>query len=356
LWASKHYFDVFWEKNDREYVTRPYLDFGGNGLIRTRCDALERQDDRQLLGILCTDFTLPRIPLLKKINDGPLFYGNTVEIHRDAPQLVRFDLPENERRPSAQLEASLRSLVASQTDSLVKLRRQITRVPSAEGVSFLIPIGSRHRDDILYALLLTPRDVTSVPVITWSRVAWLSFGGLTLGLLLSGVVISDRTAELSRRLTLLRNLQVGVAQANNRDWILEANDRAEELFRRKLPKRRVARPSVNFSQLIDEWVIPIEPADDNYLGEPCGRGIRYSRSQEKRERGEASIYYARLRGAEPQWLRVSASPILFSEKTRSGSSDGQLGADFGVVDQVSKDLAGRLETIWQTSRRLSNDG
>src|ERR1700677_4219811 len=66
LWASKSYFAHFWDNPaDQQYSTLAYIDYGGNGLVRTVCHVLEspREGTKfprgQFFGIVCMDFKLP---------------------------------------------------------------------------------------------------------------------------------------------------------------------------------------------------------------------------------------------------------------------------------------------------------
>jgi PAS domain-containing protein len=154
--------------------------------------------------------------------------------------------------------------------------------------------------------------------------------------------LASEANKLRERLGLLRNLQVGVVQVDTDDFVLEANDRAEELFGRKLPKYGTAAPRVNFRDLIDLRIVR-EPGGALDAG-PRFAEISLSEIDRLRRNGEASDYYGRLsRGKDRRWVSVAATPMMLADPKGRRRETVKLANIFASISEVPAEVAGQLD-------------
>jgi PAS domain-containing protein len=413
LWAAKSYFAQFWEGPQEEsYSTLAYIDYGGNGLVRTTCHSVELprvlpgrtggQTDfprGHFLGILCMDFKLSdeQVRLMQRqlffetanvsfpiheISDldqiavqvilpdenpsgGSVAKTGGIEPAKTAQTLnqISYNQVSSRQASSSQANSSqagstgtsagdkgasskedriLRAAIDLQSCTLTEaevqqtlyadlrnfdvhsLLREITRISFRGKPAFLLPLGLS--DGKFQGLFFYPRS---------PRLPWWDNCFAVLGLLLAGSALASagnswrtqpKIAELRQRISLFRNLQVGIVRVDPDDWIIESNDRAEELFNRKLPKPGFeVRTPVNFLDLIERRVRERESKDGQ-------DGIQYEEIppdeiRRMRRSGQASSYYGRLgagssgNGAKPQWLFVQATPIMLPHAGRRRKGD-----------------------------------
>jgi hypothetical protein len=378
LWASKNYFAEFWEEAPKEQVpTAAYIDYGGNGLVRTACHAVEiprsLPEHHKLLteyphghfaGILCMDFKLPegqiqlmRSQLFFEVADVSFPLHGTSDLQQVVVKVVtpqgeekngsgvetagqaqtnRANLAETKDAPpgataanaqeTRKAELELREAIKMQPKKLdegeiqrvlgelkfdpKKLPREITRLSYKGEAAFLLPLGTSG--GTFRGLFFYPRS----PRLGF----WDNFFGI-LGLLLAGAGLASfvyswqsqpKINELRKRISLFRNLQVGVVQVDPKDWIVECNDRAEELCHRRLPKPgfQLETP-VNFQELFH---LRVEEQGGGYRRVPAEEINRLRKS------GRASSYYAHL-STVPKWLYVRATPIMLPQDVRSSTSE-----------------------------------
>lgn len=399
LWAAKSYFAYFLDHPTEDTnSTLAYIDYGGNGLVRTHCHALYGKsgvyDSPVLKGALCMDLKLP---------DGQLAYMRRNLFFETA--LVTFNLPYDGDpehtsveieypdvsypNPNIQPNASKRVNGAKVAGNLMEapepaqgepfisrsndeiaigmqesplskediqnalrdrlggvapnsLRRDITHIPIRGKEAFLLPLG--FADGSFHGLVFYPRN----PELNF----WDNFAGV-LGFIFAGAAllsagyswrIRPKAAELRDRLALFRNLQVGIVRVDQDDWILESNDRAEELFQRKLPKPEVEGLRINFHHLIElrvrevvGWPKVDQPNANRY------EVITAKSVSKMRARGQWSAYYALLpEGKDPRWLRVSATPTMAHMGGQKTSGIQLLGV-FATISEVASETASDLD-------------
>lgn len=392
FWASKNYFSQFWDGDPTEnHSTLAYIDYGGNGLVRTSCHAIELPSNipghnraladyprGHFMGILCMDFKLSdkQVALMKR----QLFFETAdvnfpvrgthdlqdivvklvpPEFKTEAQEPVRTPQPPSTAKTTTQPvgaaaagadptssaaaarptsvakdEAVLHAAIVMQASTLDpakvqerlyedlknvdthKLLREITRVTYMGKPAFLLPLGESNGS--FHGLFFFPRS----PVLPF----WVTFIGF-LGVLCGGASSAaffynwrsqTKITELRKRISLFRNLQVGVVQVDPSDYIVECNDRAEELVGRKLPKPGVGLEApLNFQQLF-----PFRVRLQHGRYEP----ITSDEINGLRKSGKASSYWACLsmdygpdgpgNGGRPKWLFVRATPIMEPQTVR----------------------------------------
>jgi len=430
LWASKNYYTQFWEGDPKEqYSTLAYIDYGGNGLVRTSCHAVELPGNfpehsaaltdfprGHFLGILCMDFKLsdPQIDLMKsqlffEVADVKFQIRGTHELGDIAVKLVspQPGLPpaapprNSEPQPSAastlppagapgaqngwppdasakpaayaKADAVLRAAIGMQASTLNegaveeslneelngkdlrKLLREVTRItykgnrdlnrPLDQRDAFLLPLGESNGS--FHGLFFYPRSPVLPLWATLVGFAGILFGGAGMASFFYNWRSQNKITELRKRIALFRNLQVGVVQVDPNDYIVECNDRAEELVGRRLPKPGVDLDTpLNFQQLFPFRVRlenghyeTISPGDINRL----------------RKSGKASSYWACLSvgsaqdgscgDSRPKWLFVRATPIMEPEAVRRHSENGMDGAHAKQRDARKLKLYGVFATI-----------
>lgn len=167
-----------------------------------------------------------------------------------------------------------------------------------------------------------------------AAILWAAVGTSITGAILVAASITRmrRSREYAGRLAILNNLPMGVIEANSEEEIVLANDRAEEIVCRPLPKAHSPGRRVNFkSELIEEVVVQIGKDGEN------GDVKRYEEAvQDLRRSDESSSYYACLRNTDgARWIRVSAVPILSNGLDLGGrAGNGRLPMTFGVIDRL----------------------
>ncbi|HEY3744034.1 MAG TPA: hypothetical protein VGL53_29520 [Bryobacteraceae bacterium] len=419
LWAAKDYFSYFWDNpKQHDYSTAAYIDYGGNGLVRTRCHAVElprtnkNLPNGELLGVVCMDvkwrpdqeailhrhlffetarvtFALPDDNDLEHLSvevlqnnrphtpeqqpkvvelTGPINAGivgtccnssAAIAVEKDDLKPTALDLALDMQKNSLTVE-EIREGLHSELKNVNQraLLREITRIPFRGKKAFVLPLGLM--DGHFDGLFLYPRS----PGLPASDQGFLVIGLLSIGAALSAGVyswrISPKATELRNRLALFRNLQVGVVLVDATDSILESNDRAEELFAKKLPKPGAPGLRLRFQHLIRDRLVANEsPSADSA---PFTR-ITTEDVDKARRSGEASAYYGllsykrkRADQADPtaqedlDWLRVSATPIMASRKS-AGGGPLQLCMEgiFATVDAVP------YETIKQLNAYLKSE-
>jgi PAS domain-containing protein len=439
LWASKSYATYFWSHPEKaSYLTEAYIDYGGNGLVQTRCIPIEerRPDDSpflhgRLFGVLCSDVKLPD-RYLNTLRRQLFFETAAVvfSVNANDPPDVRADatLPPRVTHPragSSQLittvalaamggEAASRGPRASPvlasaaraTDTDVEraiemqplhmnnadiqaaigsrirnadfsaLGRGPTRLPFADHDAFLLPVGAapaaecggRGDQPCQRAIFFYPRNPVLKDKIKWCGALGYALFGMSLIAGAVGIRLRPRSEELRERLSILRNLQVGVIRADHDSMIVEANDRAEELFGRRLPKyqpdrrglwskaiaaigrgnaRRAPRQpiTVKFFDLIDAC---LQERQERTGGEAQYVPISEEDILRLRNLGGSSSYYARLRprlaDTQPpkgRWLRVAATPMMLARQDRAEGVE--LSHVFATISEVDRQVAVQLD-------------
>jgi hypothetical protein len=275
---------------------------------------------------------------------------------RDSSQNVTIDIREN-----ALHKAEVKEALKSIPNPGPALRREITHVPFRDdGTAFLIPLGPPSGD--FKALFFYPRS----PGLPLADLVFQALGFGLVGAAFASAALGSRlrtkAGQLRERLSLLRSMQIAFLQVDEGDWVLEANDRAEELFRRQLPKPGMTRHKVNFSHLISARLVETE--DPGVAGSPRYKELTAKEISKMRSRGQASSYYARLSGKDrmetsqpsPGWLQVSATPLMHLRHGERSSAGLHLGSISATAHEVASEIAARLEEALQEITRQKPRG
>jgi len=347
--ASVHYFTQFLSKqqvNETEFETETYVDTGGNGFVRTKCSAIDSPINSELVGVFCTDIKLPEAPVATAIADSAFFEVFELvlpDLRRPVTtlniELTRID----PARPAGAMDAHLDEvalkgelLKKAQSSELRNDRVQLLEVPS-DRVGFqrvsLIPMKSRG-DLLTRALIVVP----TTPVLALSAPLLVAGGGslvLSALLIAASLTRARRAHDYAHRLSVLRNLPVGVLEVNEDEDILLGNDRAEEVLGRQLPKSQPSAINLNFREdIIGDFVVP---SRDGKVGVSLKK---YDEEvSERRRRDESSTYYACLRGTgRRRWIRITAVPVLSEGLDLSARLRGtKPPATFGIVEKPTPD-------------------
>jgi PAS domain-containing protein len=164
--------------------------------------------------------------------------------------------------------------------------------------------------------------------------------GICLMLAAQGVGQRLTRDQLRRDDAILRHLQAGVVQSNERGFLEYGNDRAEEILGVALPNpglpRELRPPRQRWADLIHHEVIPKPDLD---------RIVTVQEVETWRKEGRRRGYYARLRGpdAPGTWIEVRATPFL-----TAGTRTHQ--PSFGIITTVPKDRCERLDELVRVIR------
>lgn len=394
-WAAREYFETY-ERGDTavgdEYVSQPYIDMAGQGIVQTICRAvttpqskslsagspvargvaqaneITQGDELLIAGIVCADLAL-RLSAVKElveyIQGGPLVSAGLVRIQSNGEALIETDSTAanaaelKELKDSAQWSTTFPSgWMAGQSS------RGPTRLIENSKIWYVVPIARSGTG--LLAVALHPSPSSGVGRLF--RWAWLGGTcGAALILLTFTAHQSRRVAIASRDLARLRGLATAVIEVRPdasapddfaRQIISSGNDRAEEVLQIPLANFGLtdgAKPTLG--ALFDEsTLVAAKPDSLN----PAGQLLSAAKIAETRKRGETNTYFARLRtpriiwqlppkGRLPEegrywWIRVSAGPVILprwraSSLNPRGRLESTLGIMVPIIDaKLSKEL------------------
>ena len=375
LWAGASYFHQFYDdKGSSERWTPAYLDFGGYGVVKTMCSALDlptpgtggSESDstasakgssgrQELVGVICTDIQLPADSVAAAIDRSPFLEVYDAKFRSDSAgaslTIQRVSKPNPLRPAGVDLIDELRAelLRLRGVGRLAPNRMTPLRIASssdAAPVAYMLPMSSGP-EHVRRGLIAVPQ-IPGIPV--GIKIAW----GLAVGLLLLFVAFfvtalgrASRVRDFGLRMALLRNLPVGFLETDWSENIVLANDRAEEILGVELPKTKDANRGPIFSDLIRDQVVHARPSD----GLPGRADTFLSGVQMRRTHDEISSYFAELVdfGAGPgngeassesdvsqprRWVKVTASPILTEIDGTTRRSDKGLPTTFGIIEEV----------------------
>lgn len=329
-----------------EYTSHPYLDLSGAGIVRTSCSPASVNG--QLLGVLCVDYTLPIVP--NAPSRGALADFGLVAVRRvgDSANFTMQPLGEDSPIQWTDIE-HLRSEIEHQFHSTdarsaegEELRGSFTEIISdPDHELYAIPL--RRDGRTWYYLVLETKELG----VSWQL--YLFIASSLLLVVVAGATIGFRLRRTQAELeaSMLRNLQVGVIQVERGEVVVAANDRAEELLKRRLPSfGEWGAPTVPYASLFEQVGIMEVGRSDDTRYEP----ISQKQVARQRTRGEPSRYYLRRVPQDAsvrekdRWLEVHGSPFL--ETLGSSSQRGT----FAVLRLPSPKLQNKLEREWRRMR------
>lgn len=383
LWAASEYFAHFLQPQhwkDSEFVSRPYLDFAGAGVVQTICQRVDTRSSQRttIAGIVCVDLALRQralAGLVAHIQGGPFFSAGLLQID---PSGAATMLSQPNQGSPAELQALIHSLDwrTTFTREFVggEASRSASRVGEGENTWYIVPIGRVVKAQLAVAL----RPALSSGVGRLGR--WAILGGLWG----SALVLLTFTAHQSRRLSFaerdlarLRGLAAAVIECRPdprcpddymSQFIIAGNDRAEEVLQTRLPNFGLTgRPQPRLRTLFEESAFVEVDAD----GVKPTRRLDPKVIEPGRRRDDTSGYYVRLaqekrvyiippaRGysggegdAQPKlasyrWIRIAASAVVLP-RWWGGRRDarGRMESTIGIVVPVwDEALSKELDSI-----------
>jgi hypothetical protein len=392
-WAAREYFQTY-ERGATalgdEYVSQPYIDIAGAGIVQTICRAvtapfadLQKREppanvspgpERQMrvAGVVCADLALRPVAvrsLVAYIQGGPFVSAGLVRIQSNGEAGIETTSDAADARDLGGLIDSPQwtSTFATGWTSGGPSRAP-TRLKTDSAVWYVIPIARSGTG--LLAVALHPALSSGVGRLF--RWAWLGGTcGAALVLLTFTANQSRRVAVASRDLARLRGLAAAVIEVRLApttpgggipDQIIVAgNDRAQEVLHIALPNFGLSEGAKPLLSTLFE--------DDNYIpakadGMTPQDALTTAREiGQTRKRGDTSTYFARLRipqriwqfptkglPAEPleyAWVRVSGGPVILPR--RRGSSlrvRGHLESTVAILQPIlEKALSEKLDGI-----------
>jgi PAS domain-containing protein len=318
LWASPQYFQKWLQESEPKELTPPYLDYGGYGVLRTWSQPV--YVNGRLAATVNLDYTVPTNVVTNARAGSPFVQVEPIEIqiHGDvatgnyAPA-GREHRGADDRRRNAELSGAIGEIARSR--GVQSLMRDVSRPSVAGGeTSFLVPLGPARLaggQGEATGLLVTIREPGPPPLTSGLAMGGLLMLVLGLSATFSAMNRARRASEEGVQQSLLRGLQVGILVADQDDRIESANDRAEKMLGVPLPRttdRHLQRiPPPRADHILEGNIIIASDA-----GLPDRVVPYYPTIKDQRERGESSVYFARMaRGRNKgHWIRVSASPLL----------------------------------------------
>jgi hypothetical protein len=379
-WAQREYFRAFETGATpltEEYVSQPYIDTSGIGIVQTICRAVtapmpDPQDllhghrlppiadrQRRIAGVVCADLALrPHAvrSLVSYIQGGALVSAGLVSIQGDGDTTI--DTEDGVTEPPY-----LNELIESQSWANIFSPGWTSRAPGRAPTKFkdnsrvwyVVPIARSGTG--LLAIALRPSPSSAVGRLF----RWLLFGatcGAVFILLTVTANRSRRVAEGVRDLARLRGLGVAVIEIRNppeaEDYaghiIMAGNDRAEEILQVALPNfglKEGAHPAMHTLFDVDSLI----PADADGVT-PQWERMSIRKMLQARKRGDVSTYFAPLKrprsiwrfpsqGVREQrleytWMRIVAGPLVlpFWQGTTTQHARGRLESVVAVLQPV----------------------
>jgi PAS domain-containing protein len=387
LWSQGPYVFKLLNSEDDHVKTQVYVDTGGNGLVRTYCYPIEvpvqmrhadiagntvshdaaPTRDRIFEGGVCFDVALRAgsvgiKKLLEQLDRNPLVESQLITIRLSQDNRVDgLSFASGEPIGAEILGLSsteLRSSLFEREDT--EVGHYVTSHEVAGVPVVVIPIA-RQSNRAVAALVMRPRGLRPPKSLVISSVT-ASFSLLGTGIALFLLGASRRESELDGQVARLRSLPVGVVETDLRHNVIAANDRAEELVHRKLPKIGVSEhvPTVKFESLFEESVYLIETEGINPDNAKSVELRRISRDELRARRlaGARSQYYAKVKSPgiahfPETWLRLVAIPLLPLSDVHTNATSRPVDGEFwmpafGVLIECSDK---ELEAIRTQERR-----
>jgi hypothetical protein len=381
LWAAREYFATYVRGDTAtsdEYVSQPYIDIAGAGIVQTICRAVPfwpapdaAAPTKHVAGVVCADLALREASvneLVSYIAGGPLVSAGLVRISARGEATIESKL-EGSRlaelrdvTTSAEWERSFPPgwVVGPQSRSPTKLR-------AASENWYVVPIARSGTD--LLAIALHPAPASAVGrLVRWAVLG--SMCGAALILLTFTAQQSRRVSIAGRELARLRGLPVAVMESRqnsaapqdySRQIIIAGNDRAEEILQIRLPNFGLtvgAKPELG--NIFDTKTLIRTTMD----GSPKKGIVDYDTISESRRRGETTAYYVRFKAKgkkkvvilsddgqaackEFSWMKVTAGPVILpSWRGSSVDPRGRLESTVGIFQPVTeKSLVKKLDAI-----------
>lgn len=291
-------------------ASRPYLDAANQGMVRSRQGPVCQHG--RLVGVIGIDYRMPRNATAQESSagrepDAPMLDNATL---RRLDPLVQAAVVQRDRLRSV---AFLRGVIGKTPPASMRVvASPETEDRSAVGIVPLAAINERQ-----YVVVLR---IANPPI---GESFYSMLGSLIGCILFVGAVIAGRRRllKLDEESAVLRKLQSGVIRTHGNDLIVEANERAEELFDRPFPSIGAGTygQTVSFSALFvravrkaDAWRVQVGQGEDHG---PLFMDYSMAELDLERQNGIGTDYYILLhRGAE----RLADDPLGTSPEADRG--------------------------------------
>jgi PAS domain-containing protein len=339
--------------NRSRYLSHPYLDLLGEGVVSTVCYPIMYKE--QIVdGVFCIDIGVPRsvlyenilsklsnmlqieVALVKEDSGNPGV--DNAEIHPCG------DSEENECPPGVEVvseDQGKRKMVARVREWLANTSEGMQGPSSVE----IAPGNSGNEKIFLAVLAAWPEEGKRVreiglfrikPSSGENKVFAAASAAVVLTLLGAGLMARARVQHLRRReSSLARGLPIAVARVSSGGDIEGANDQAERLLGRRLPRLGVVpHGSLMDAFNLDEYLSGCRLAK-KFSGK--FKEVGYPEIRTDRKRGLTSEYWAELVvGSDKRWVRIVGAPIV----TPSGARD-----TFGILERATEADEEALRTL-----------
>jgi hypothetical protein len=356
LWAAREYFEKLLKDLSSENKSHLYLDYAGNGIIETSCEAVGTSP---YTGAVCADFALPpdAFPsLVSAINLSPIARAELWSFDASGPHLEQsreVDVSASVERLSDSEQGVENNLKAAVEGDKSDQLREIQQLPGGGG-NYLVPLASSS-GALTKAVVISFRGVGpfgSRPLLlAFTLVSFIA----ALIALFAGFRASRAIAKREEVLSRLRSLQYAVIETDAKDEITAGNDRAEELLNRTLPAfgvREEERGRLSFWDVFDEDKIMFLKSDrDLFVGAGPPDPSVFERKSRKaitaaRAKGKRSCYFAYNKSLHA-WLMIKAGPVFggFRQPLSSQDKEVPLSQTFGVLETVDPNLESVLNKL-----------
>gem|GEM_PF-5553139 len=314
----------------RFHVTKAYLDLAGLGIVRTYSRSMLDKNNKSN-GVFCVDLQLEIEELLKNVKSlnvedrkGSLFKiadyylkwtNNVFEYH-----LWKWTKEKNYLRGSELYDKQIEAFDEEGQIKIKEIKQLNFKRSDVKGIQdylldgekvYIVPLRiAKDEQDIL---LIKPSGYQKLPDLL------LIAGGIScfcaMLLLIVASNLTGKFNERARTATLLRNLPIGVLQVHyedKREFIAYANDYAEQVFGRILPKfgEEEKTNKIEYQDVVYPRVVPITKNTQTSIRTVSLEDIKSIRAQ-----GATSSYFAKVNRVPfeekgPQvWVKVIGSPI-----------------------------------------------
>ncbi|HZI08777.1 MAG TPA: hypothetical protein VE153_00230 [Myxococcus sp.] len=334
------------------YISRPYLDLLGNGIVTTTCYPVLGKENPQgtvytkhpIHGIFCIDTGVPQTTILNTLQENALLKTHLVRIRSNAPTPKdQVTVCQKPQKASFECPKEL-AVLPEQEDEVRALANEW--LGQSRGISTAGQSNIKELSKPYYAA--TVWKASDIPgehyIAIFSRRTkpvqgiFISFSIIATTFVMLAVYIIARsrlTQERRMESALIRALQGGVIRCDEKNVVMGGNDRAEEILNAKLPRLGlIDDPGSHTEMRLFNEYLALERVfikDENGTFSPTN----FKTIDTQREAGLSTIYWALVvSGTARRWIRVTGSPIITpNHKVHS----------FGLIELANHDDIPKLE-------------
>jgi uncharacterized caspase-like protein len=314
-------------------ATNPYFDLTGGGVIQTVCyrvtqpDTSKPQPDTSkpaVMGVLCADLSLPRRLIMAQLEEA----SSTLDLSVMKVDGDQVQLCSEWQKPCS---ASLSRIRGDDARNMARI--VMKHGEDKDDNNLILGIEDVQTQNGYFGIIVASgaKNEKLVVIGRMRRSSYrdtVSLVGSSLFLLVGACVLmmSYRHQLRRREAVLARGLPHGVLRLDDRARILGANDRAQEIFDRTLPRLGIDAITDDDPHAVSFLVLfaterCVLVSNDDVRGEFAGQvdklddgGFlapgRTSEALLRIVRGHAVSFYART---SVRWVRVDGSPIVMPD-------------------------------------------